>query len=222
MTSGVASAQANGNDAVLMVIQNGYTSATGWQLLPSSARDRHGKPRDMSIQKAMKGLGVEWLCTVRSYSIATMVKVLRKAMTTAKGGLKVIIADGECQLARQRRIRPQIAKQLQDGKRVVRTRFGVDDDVCTGDHSCIRLSGCPSLTIKPSPDPLRTDPVAHVNNDCAGCGVCGEVAHAAVLCPSFYEARIVQNPAWYDRTLEKWRRRIISRLASGAGKVAAT
>jgi indolepyruvate ferredoxin oxidoreductase alpha subunit len=151
-----------------------------------------------------------------------MVKVLREAMTTAQGGLKVIIADGECQLARQRRIRPQIAKQLQDGERVVRTRFGVDDDVCTGDHSCIRLSGCPSLTIKPSPDPLRTDPVAHVNNDCVGCGVCGEVAHAAVLCPSFYEARIVQNPAWYDRALEKLRRYVIGKLASGTEKVAAT
>jgi indolepyruvate ferredoxin oxidoreductase alpha subunit len=84
------------------------------------------------------------------------------------------------------------------------------------------LSGCPSLTIKPSPDPLRTDPVAHVNNDCVGCGVCGEVAHAAVLCPSFYEARIVQNPAWYDRALEQVRRFVIGKLASGTGKVAAT
>ncbi|MDA0652422.1 MAG: indolepyruvate ferredoxin oxidoreductase subunit alpha [Proteobacteria bacterium] len=222
LTSGVASAQANGNDAVLMVIQNGYTSATGWQLLPSSALDRHGKPRNMSIEKAMKGLGVGWLRTVRSYSIDTMVKVLREAMTTAQGGLKVIIADGECQLARQRRIRPLIAAQLKNGERVVRTRFGVDDDVCTGDHSCIRLSGCPSLTIKPSPDPLRTDPVAHVNNDCVGCGVCGEVAHAAVLCPSFYEARIVQNPAWYDRALEQVRRFVIGKLSSGTGKVAAS
>ncbi len=214
MTTGVAAAQANGNDAVLLVIQNGYTSATGWQLLPSSSRDRHGKTRDMSIPKAMKGLGVRWLKKVRSYSVATMVKTLREAMTTAQGGLKVIIADGECQLARQRRIRPQIAAQLRAGERVVRTRFGVDEDVCTGDHSCIRLSGCPSLTIKPNPDPLKTDPVAHVNNDCVGCGNCGEVAHAAVLCPSFYEARIVQNPRVQDRLLERLRRAVIGSLAT--------
>ena len=110
-------------------------------------------------------------------------------MTTTSKGLKVIVADGECQLARQRRIRPQIAGQLKRGERVVRTRYGVDDEVCTGDHSCIRLSGCPSLTVKPSPDPLRTDPVAHVNNGCVGCGLCGEVADAAVLCPSFYKRR---------------------------------
>jgi indolepyruvate ferredoxin oxidoreductase alpha subunit len=213
MTTGVAAAQANGNDAVLLVIQNGYTSATGWQLLPSSARDRHGRKRDMSIPKAMRGLGVRWLRKVRSYSVATMVKTLREAMTTAQGGLKVIVADGECQLARQRRIRPQLVAQLAAGERVIRTRFGVDDDVCTGDHSCIRLSGCPSLTIKPNPDPLRTDPVAHVDNDCVGCGNCGEVAHAAALCPSFYEARIVQNPRRSDRLVERLRRSVIGVLA---------
>ena len=73
---------------------------------------------------------------------------------------------------------------------MVRERFGVDADTCTGDHSCIRLSGCPSLTIAPNPDPLRTDPVATVIDSCVGCGLCGEVAHAAVLCPSFYRAEV--------------------------------
>ena len=75
----------------------------------------------------------------------------------------------------------------------MKTRYGVDDEICTGDHSCIRLSGCPSLTVKPIPDPLRTDPVATVIESCVGCGLCGEVAHAAVLCPSFYRAEIVSN-----------------------------
>ncbi|MBK20164.1 MAG: indolepyruvate ferredoxin oxidoreductase [Rhodospirillaceae bacterium] len=220
MSSGVAAAQANGNDAVLLVVKNGYTSATGWQLLPSSLRDRYGKKRDMSIERVLRGFGIRWLKVIRSYSIARMVKTLRKAMTTPEGGLKVIVADGECQLARQRRIRPEIAKRLKDGKRDVRTRFGVDEDVCTGDHSCIRLSGCPSLTIKPSSDPLRTDPVAHVNNDCVGCGVCGEVSHAAVLCPSFFEARIVRNPNTMDKLLWKLRRGFISILSPKMKSVA--
>ena len=116
-------------------------------------------------------------------------------MRTAERGLKVIIADGECQLARQRRVRAEDAEKLKRGERVVRTRFGVDDEICTGDHSCIRLSGCPSLTVKPNPDPLRTDPVATVIESCVGCGLCGEVAHAAVLCPSFYRAEIIRNPS---------------------------
>ena len=95
---------------------------------------------------------------------------------------------------------------------MVQPRFGVDAEVCTGDHSCIRLSGCPSLTIKPNPDPLRDDPVAHVDNSCVGCGVCGEVSHAAVLCPSFYKAEIVHNPTILDRVLFGVRRTIISAL----------
>ena len=106
----------------------------------------------------------------------------------------MIIADGECQLARQRRVRAEDADKLKRGERVVRARYGVDDEICTGDHSCIRLSGCPSLTVKPNPDPLRTDPVATVIESCVGCGLCGEVAHAAVLCPSFYRAEIDPQP----------------------------
>jgi len=82
-------------------------------------------------------------------------------MTTPQTGLKVIIADGECMLERQRRLRPVNAARLAEGGRVVRTRFGVDEDVCTGDRSCIRLSGCPSLTLKDNPDPLRTEAGDH-------------------------------------------------------------
>jgi indolepyruvate ferredoxin oxidoreductase alpha subunit len=222
MVTGVAAAQANENDSVLVILKNGYTAATGWQLLPSSARDHQGRPRDMSIEKVLKGLGVKWVRTLRSYGIGPMVHTLREALTTAEKGLKVIIADGECQLARQRRVRPQNAADIEAGKRVVRTRFGVDDELCTGDHSCIRLSGCPSLTIAPNPDPLRDDPVAHVNNDCVGCGVCGEVAHAAVLCPSFYEAHIVHNPTLADRLLYAVRRRVIGMIQGTAGSSAGT
>jgi len=82
---------------------------------------------------------------------------------------------------------------------VVRERFGVDADTCTGDHSCIRLSGCPSLTIQPNPDPLRKDLVATVVDSCVGCGLCGEVAHAAVLCPSFYRTEVISNPSAWER-----------------------
>ena len=147
-----------------------------------------------------------------------MVKTLKEAMKTAERGLKVIIADGECQLARQRRVRAEDAEKLKRGERVTRTRYGVDDEICTGDHSCIRLSGCPSLTVKPSPDPLRTDPVATVIESCVGCGLCGEVAHAAVLCPSFYRAEIVRNATWRDRFKHRLRQRVIGWFGGYAGE----
>jgi indolepyruvate ferredoxin oxidoreductase, alpha subunit len=212
LTSGIANAVFNRDDGILVIMKNGYTSATGTQNIPSSPHPTEYKSKDMSIERALRGIGVKWLKPVYTYRVGAVAKVLREAMTSSYHGLKVIIADAECQLERQRRIRPQIAAALAAGRRVVRTRFGVDEDVCTGDHSCIRLSGCPSLTIKPSADPLKVDPVAHVNNDCVGCGLCGEVAHAAVLCPSFYRAEIVQNPNAWDRVLAALRRGVIRAL----------
>ena len=219
LITGVASSTFNNGDGVLIVMQNGYASATGQQYLPSSAAHRSGTPPGISIEKAVRALGVKWLRTVRTYSVAKMVATLKEAMRTAEHGLKVIIADGECMLARQRRLRVENAEKLERGQRVVRTRYGVDDEICTGDHSCIRLSGCPSLTVKPNPDPLRSDPVAAVVESCVGCGLCGEVAHAAVLCPSFYRADIVSNPAWWERGLHRVRRTVISWLG-GSGETA--
>jgi indolepyruvate ferredoxin oxidoreductase alpha subunit len=156
---------------------------------------------------------------VRTYGVSKVKSALRKALTAPGKGLRVIIADGECQLARQRRIRPIEAKAVTRGERVVRSRFWVDPEVCTGDHSCMRLSGCPSLTVKPNEDPLRRDPIAHVQTDCVGCGLCGEVSHAAQLCPSFAQIDVIQNPSRLDR----WRRRAalaVRRWLTPAGETA--
>jgi len=213
LVTGVASNLFNKGDGVLIVMQNGYASATGQQYLPSSSKSRIGSAPGMTIEQTLRAFGVKWLRTVRTYSVAKMTKTLKEAMRTAERGLKVIIADGECQLARQRRVRAEDAEKLKRGERVVKTRFGVDDEICTGDHSCIRLSGCPSLTVKPNPDPLRTDPVATVIESCVGCGLCGEVAHAAVLCPSFYRADLVRNANSWDRALHRVRRAVIGWLA---------
>jgi indolepyruvate ferredoxin oxidoreductase alpha subunit len=208
LLTGVAGATFNKTDSVLIVMNNGYSSATGLQDIPSSAPEKDGRGNGLEIESALKSLGVPWVKRQRTYGVEGMMDTLRDAMTSDEKGLKVVIADGECQLARQRRVKPAMAKLKGEGKRVERKRFWVDPDVCTGDHSCIRLSGCPSLTIKPNEDPLRTDPVAHVNNDCVGCGLCGEVAHAAQLCPSFAEIKVIENPNLLDRL----RHRIASAL----------
>jgi indolepyruvate ferredoxin oxidoreductase alpha subunit len=209
LASGVVSALLNRGDSILVIMQNGYTSATGQQFIPNSPGGRDGHPTGADIEATLKTLGVPWIRRVRTYSVSKMVDTLREALTTETTGLKVIVADGECQLARQRRLRAENAKKLEAGDRVVLPRFGVDDAICTGDHSCIRLSGCPSLTVKESPDPLRQDPVATVIQSCVGCGLCGEVAHAATLCPSFYRAERVRNAGAAERMVQRVRDGVI-------------
>ncbi|MET4578883.1 indolepyruvate ferredoxin oxidoreductase subunit alpha [Ottowia thiooxydans] len=211
LLTGVQSALFNGDDAVLLIFKNGYSSATGTQEListPSSAAKDMAADKveslthtNTTIESTLQGLGVQWMRTVHTYHVDKMRATLKDAFTSDFNGLKVIIAEGECQLERQRRIKPWIASLLSKGKRVVRVKYGVDEDVCNGDHACIRLSGCPTLTIKDNPDPLKVDPVAVVIDGCVGCGLCGANAHAATLCPSFYRAEVIQNPRWHERLL---------------------
>jgi indolepyruvate ferredoxin oxidoreductase alpha subunit len=220
LLSGVSSALLNKGDGVLVIMKNGYTSATGTQetmSTPASEAKRVAEGSsatgdEVTIENTLKGMGVKWMRTVHNYRVASVRKVLKEAITSPFTGLKVVIAEGECQLERQRRLKPLRAKRLKEGLRVVRTRYGVDEDTCTGDHSCIRLSGCPTLTVKNSADPLRREPVAHVTNGCVGCGLCGEVADAAVLCPSFHKIEIVTNPNWWDRTTDRLNRFFIGLL----------
>ena len=213
LTSGVGNAVFNQSDSVLVVIDNSYTAATGGQDILSSAASNPIRTTKLSIADAVRGVGVKWVRTItRTYDLAAMRDTLKEALTTKEKGPKVIVAQSECTLNKQRRVKPLLQRMAREGKRVVRERFGVDADTCTGDHSCIRLSGCPSLTIAPSTDPLRTDPVATVIDSCVGCGLCGEVAHAAVLCPSFYRADIISNPSAWDRVKSRTRSLVISFL----------
>ncbi len=215
LSTSVGSAVYNKSDNVILVIDNGYTAATGGQDVLSSAADNKDRATKNSIEQAVRGIGVEWVRHIkRTYNVSLMRDTLREAMTTEFKGPKVVIAESECMLNKQRRVAPLMRKGIDAGERVVRERFGVDPETCTGDHSCIRLSGCPSLTIAPNPDPLRSDPITKVIDSCVGCGMCGEVSHAAVLCPSFYRTSIIHNPSRWDRIKMRFRAAVIGFLQS--------
>ncbi|MEM7424120.1 MAG: indolepyruvate ferredoxin oxidoreductase subunit alpha, partial [Pseudomonadota bacterium] len=213
LTSSIGNAVFNDHDGVIVIVDNYYSAATGGQDILSSRADNPTKSTRHPIAKAVRGMGVQWIRQIdRTYDVNAMRAALIEALTTSQTGPKVIVASSECMLNRQRRERPQRARARDAGQRLVTPRFGVDEDVCTGDHACMRLSGCPSLGLKHLDDPLRDDPVASIDESCVGCGNCGEVADAAVLCPSFYRADLIDNPGWWDRFSDAWRLRIIGWL----------
>ena len=201
----------NKSDSVAVIVDNYYSAATGGQDVMSSRAHNDTKSTNNPISKALKGVGVEWVRQIdRTYDVGKLREVLREALTTDYKGPKVIVASSECMLNKQRREKPLRNKAIKEGRRMEVPRFGVDADVCTGDHACIRLSGCPSLSLKRLDDPLRDDPVAHIDQTCVGCGNCGEVADTAVLCPSFYQADVVHNPTRFER----WRAQKTSQIIS--------
>ncbi|MGJ8543865.1 MAG: thiamine pyrophosphate-dependent enzyme [Sulfitobacter sp.] len=201
LSSSIGNMVFNKSDSVAVIVDNYYSAATGGQDVLSSRANNATKSTGNPITAALKGVGVEWIRQIdHTYDVGKVRDTMREALTTDYNGPKVIVMSSECMLNKQRREKPLRNKAIKEGRRIDIPRFGVDSDVCTGDHACIRLSGCPSLSLKKLDDPLRDDPVAHIDQTCVGCGNCGEVADAAVLCPSFYRADVVHNPG----QLESW------------------
>ena len=212
LTSSIGSAVFNENDNVFLIVDNNYSAATGGQDVLSSKFYVNERSTQNPIKKAVQGVGAKWVRVVDTYDVETVKATFKEAMETSIKGPKIIIAQNECMLNKQRREKPKTRAALKDGKRVVRERFFVDDETCTGDHACIRLSGCPSLTVKENPNPLKSDPVAYVDNDCLGCGLCGANAHSAVLCPSFVRAEVISNPSRVDTFFHGIRQKVIGYL----------
>ena len=203
----------NKSDGVAIIVDNYYSAATGGQDVMSSRADNATKATKNPISKALNGIGIDWVRQIdRTYDVKKMRDTIREALTTDAPGPHVIVASSECMLNKQRREKPLRAAAIKEGRRVEAPRFGIDEAVCTGDHACIRLSGCPSLSLKRLDDPLRDDPVASIDQSCVGCGNCGEVADAAVLCPSFYRADVVHNPSAWETRLAAFRGRVIGWL----------
>ena len=216
LLTGVANHVFNRDDGVLIILKNGYSSATGHQSIPSSGANSRDQASEMDLEAALRGVGVTWIEHEDTYRVGRMVRLIKRAVTERTNTVRVIVAEGECMLAKQRREKPVRRAALKAGARQLDERYGVDAATCTGDHSCIRLSGCPTLTLADNPDPLRTDPVAQVTDGCVACGNCGEVAHAAVLCPSFHKTAVVRNPSRLDRMLHRVRRSAAERLLTEA------
>lgn len=213
LSSSIGNMVFNKSDTVAVIVDNYYSAATGGQDVLSSRAKNDTKSTNNPIAAALKGVGVEWVRQIdRTYDVGKVREVLREALTTDYAGPKVIVASSECMLNKQRREKPLRSQAIKKGRRVDIPRFGVDPDVCTGDHACIRLSGCPSLSLKKLDDPLRDDPVAHIDQTCVGCGNCGEVADTAILCPSFYQADVVHNPTGFEAWRAKQRSKVIAWL----------
>ncbi len=88
LLTGVAGSVFNRNDGVLVIMNNGYSSATGAQDLPSSAPTDDGRGRGVDIEKTLRGMGVQSVERVRTYDVAKVAKTLKTAISTPSKGLR--------------------------------------------------------------------------------------------------------------------------------------
>src|SRR5262249_11461896 len=118
-TSGIGKAVFNKHDKLNGINDHGYSAATGGKDIPSSRAHNEHRQGNNSIVEAVKGVGVKWIKRTHTYDMQGTLQVLREALHTPFRGPKVIVADGECQLNRQRRVKPLMRKAIKDGQRVV-------------------------------------------------------------------------------------------------------
>ena len=111
LTSGIANAVFNKSNNLTLIVDNNYTAATGGQDILSSRAGNRTRSTCHPIEKAVRGVGVEWVKTIRrTYDVAGMRAAIREALTTKQPGPKVIVAQSECMLNRQRREKPQVTQ----------------------------------------------------------------------------------------------------------------
>ena len=76
---------------------------------PEAGRDPHGGSTAVRRRRGADMMPTVLLIDDEVRSLDAMRRTLEEAFTSEFKGLKVIIAEGECQLERQRRIKPWIA-----------------------------------------------------------------------------------------------------------------
>lgn len=211
-TTSVANGVYNKQESTYIVLDNHWTAMTGAHENPNVGTLMTGEAMnaEMSIERTFRAMGVKQIEKANPYDFKGFQrKLIRIHEDKSKPQVRVLISDAECQLQRQRRVKPQNAAALKAGKRVAIDRLYVDDEVCVGDHACMRFNGCPSLTLKPSTAIVKKSDKAYIDQTCVGCGVCGEISTMAQLCPSFVKVTTIANPSLWERLAMGLRRLLL-------------
>lgn len=193
---------------ILIILENYWTAMTGHHENPASKGDQITEEYGENLRKehtyrpdietVLKGHGIKWLKRWNAFEMRKNIKTLKEAYDS-KEPLKVIISDGECTLARQRRETPLMSQRIKKGERVQKPIYQIDDQVCSGCFPCEKYNGCPSVTMVTNPNPLRTGYIKAVEKEtCTACGCCG-VTNIFGLCPSTFKVMTTYNPKIHER-----------------------
>jgi indolepyruvate ferredoxin oxidoreductase alpha subunit len=145
----------HGTDLVVIILDNGWTSMTGFQVNPGTEEQFQNKGgKSIDIVKLVESIGVDDIQIVYPFKQEETVDVMSSVLTGE--GVRVIIAREECALTRLRR-------------EPVETVYQVDPEACTFCKVCIRETGCPALMIR---DYNEKQVVAIDPNLCTGCTLC--------------------------------------------------
>jgi indolepyruvate ferredoxin oxidoreductase len=188
-----------GQDLTFIILENGTTAMTGHQEHPGTAIDLLGnKSYIQSIDEIVRGMAGTSPLTVVKLDPARreMYKsVLEK--TILSDGVKVIIADKECGITRNRtelRRERQIIKEK--GYLPRKTQMNITQEVCENCLECTKQTACPGLMS------IDTDYGRKIDTDLTWCvndGACerarasNEFGTSVKPCPSFEQVTVIRR-----------------------------
>jgi len=162
--SPLASAVFNHHDFTLVVLDNGTTAMTGHQPHPGADVSHLGLPHSrLSVEAAVKGLGVETVITVNPLKHRKMVAAV-KELAEYKG-VSVLIARAPCPL--HERTLPHYEKKRP---------FYVNAEKCLNHRDCINKVACPAFYLEN--DRVFIDP-----HRCEGCAFCVQFCPENAILP---------------------------------------
>jgi indolepyruvate ferredoxin oxidoreductase alpha subunit len=145
----------HGTPLVLIILDNGWTSMTGFQVNPGSdVGFQAAGSRRVSIEAVVRAMGVDYAAVLDPFDQPAAIEVMKNAIQAA--GVRVVIAQRECALTVARRVKE-------------RELYRIYREACTFCRACLRETGCPALHM------TRTGDKEHMAIDeelCTGCGLC--------------------------------------------------
>ena len=145
----------HGADLLVIILDNGWTSMTGFQVNPGTdERFQDAGSTRVDLEGIVRGMGIEQVQVVLPFEQEQSVEAIVSALGAP--GVKVLISRQECALTVGRREPPE---------RI----FQIDPEKCTFCRACLRETGCPALAVRAygEGEKMSIDPEL-----CTGCGLC--------------------------------------------------
>ena len=160
-TAGLLNAVYNQARFILVILDNLTTAMTGMQPTPALGIRAGGiKGKAISLERIVKGCGVDYIDIVDPYDIKKTTDSLKKAtayVNDPEGGIAVIIARHPCVVAYK-------------GEAITQKRRVMVTDDCVECNFCLDRFECPAL--------FYDEQLGHININrqiCCDCGVCIQV-----------------------------------------------
>ena len=197
----------NNQDIAYIILDNQTTAMTGHQPTPAGELDLLGNPTfAQDIEQVAQGLvGNSDIEIVRTNPEDRVNYKKHLEKTILKSGVKIIIADKECAITYQRRIRREQRQTVaKDGFLKYEKHINITPEVCEFCRECTTATGCPGLKIV---DTDYGEKIAIDQSNCVSDGACARIKYA---CPAFEEVIVTRKRAQQDQTTASRNRALLS------------